>query len=63
MEAAVNREENEKKAITYWCHSTGFNEMCYKCSLLGTQCTGSRNYRWHDCVKRNAYEREHNGKE
>lgn len=63
MEAAVNREENEKKAITYWCHSTGFNEMCYKCPLLGSRCIGSRNYMWHDCVKRNAYERGHNGEE
>lgn len=63
MNETVNNEENEKKIIGYWCKSTGFNEMCYKCPLLGSQCIGSRNYRWHYCVKRNSYEREHNGEE
>lgn len=48
-----------EKRIEYWHHSTGWNRMCYKCPLLGSQCRGSRNDKWIDCVKRNCYEREH----
>lgn len=56
MEANVNREEIEKKIIDYWCNSTGFNRMCYKCPCLGSKCIGNKGKRWTSCTKRNQEE-------
>lgn len=47
-----------EKRIEYWHRSTGWNRMCYKCPLIGSQCVGSQNDRWVDCTKRNTYERK-----
>ena len=48
-----------ERRIDLWCRSTGFNRFCYKCPLIGLTCRGSTSVKWHDCSRRNAYERKY----
>ena len=58
MELEILKRADLEKKIENWHRSTGFNRMCFECPLIGTQCRGGRTDRWHDCVKRNFYERK-----